>query len=649
MGEVLKKFGRYFLLDQVAQGGMAEIYRARLAAADGAGRLLVIKRVMASYGSNNEFIQMFKSEIKVMMGFNHPNIVQLYDYGEEHNQPYIAMEFVDGRSLRQFSLRFVELKKTVPIELCTYVIEQSAAGLHYAHTFKDKISGQPLNIVHRDISPQNILISWDGNVKVIDFGIAKANTNSENTRAGIIKGKPSYLSPEQITGETLDGRCDIFALGIVLWEILTGKKLFAGENDLAVLKLIESSQTSVKPPSTVNALVPKELDAIVMRALTKQRERRYQTAEEFQRALHKFTVSFNPEFDPSDLSYVIKDLFKNEIVDDRKNIQKLNDKVEKLLALDIAKSAQKRASSEKKEDDDTDVDVLRIRATGSRQVFDVNTIKDSHVEIEAAPAVKKATSGPSRGTGGPTPSGGGGSQSRVPQQRPFKSKPALSADSIRKALIPIAAAGLGLYLYGPDLGLFGTAKQNSGQKTVAGTPAQNQQASNPGENVAIPTTDSGVPAAGNSKTVSLRLIIEPSTVPMNVSVNGKKLDAMNLVTEVPLDTQIEISVEKTGYRPFKKVAAYESARMPASREFTQSIALTPTRYGFLTVDSTPRADASIDIDGHRWIYRAPIKDVELPVGTYNVELENTALGVRKTISVTIEDGKMAIMKDISLY
>ncbi|MGZ3688488.1 MAG: serine/threonine protein kinase, partial [Bdellovibrionota bacterium] len=138
MAEVLKKFGRYFLLDHLAQGGMAEIYRARLAATDGAGRLLVIKRIQAGYGANDEFLQMFKSETKVMMGFSHPNIVQLYDFGDEQNQPYIAMELVDGKNLRQFGTRFNELKQTFPVELAVYIIEQASSGLHYAHSFRDK-------------------------------------------------------------------------------------------------------------------------------------------------------------------------------------------------------------------------------------------------------------------------------------------------------------------------------------------------------------------------------------------------------------------------------------------------------------------------------------------------------------------------------
>jgi serine/threonine-protein kinase len=181
---------------------------------------------------------------------------------------------------------------------------------------------------------------------VIDFGIAKATTNQEATQAGVIKGKPSYLSPEQISGEALDGRSDVFALGAVLWEVLTGRKLFAGDNDLAVLKMIEACQTHVKPPSTLNPKVPKELDYIVLRSLAKQREKRFQSAEEMQRALHKFLYNYYPEFNPTDLSYYARDLFKNEIVEDRKRILKLSEKAEQVLAnLKSSESTQARAAS----------------------------------------------------------------------------------------------------------------------------------------------------------------------------------------------------------------------------------------------------------------------------------------------------------------
>ncbi len=332
MPDVLKKFGKYFLLDLVAQGGMAEIYRARASTPDGGARLVAIKRVLASFSQNPEFVSMFKSEIKTTSGFTHQNIVQIYDFGEYNQQIYLAMELVDGKNLRQVMSRAAEQKRPIPIEVCVYLMEQSAAALSYAHTYKDKITGKSLNIIHRDISPQNILVSFEGSVKVIDFGIAKAVTNSESTRAGIIKGKPSYLSPEQIVGDELDGRSDIFALGIVFWEILTGRKLFSAENDLAVIKMIENCSAYVVPPSRYNPNITEELDAIVLKCLHRDRESRYPHAEELRRVLHRFLYQFFSEYNPSDLSYYVRDIFKKEIVDDRQKLQKLNDKAEQLLS-----------------------------------------------------------------------------------------------------------------------------------------------------------------------------------------------------------------------------------------------------------------------------------------------------------------------------
>ncbi len=483
MSEVLKKFGRYFLLDRVAQGGMAEIYRARLASTSGPSRLLVIKRIQQGYGANAEFLEMFRSETQVTMGFNHPNVVQVYDFGEEQDQPYIAMEFVDGKNLRQFLQRFNEIKQGFPIDLASFIIEQSASGLQYAHAFKDKISGEPLNIIHRDISPQNILISYEGNSKVIDFGIAKAATNSESTRAGIIKGKPSYLSPEQISGEHLDGRCDIFALGAVLWELLCGRKLFAGENDLAVLKMIEASSTHVKAPSTVNPEVPKELDYIVLKALAKHRDQRYQTAEEFRRALHKFVYSYNPDFNPGDLSYYAKDLFKDDIVEDRKKIQKLNEKAEQLLASgsDSTSAGQQnggaaielvaQSGGAKKKEETTTV----FEARDSENPARTTATRGQKMDVDRGAAMQNSRNlraanlkGPSPyGTGGAstssnTPSGGssGASPSRRPGQGssadsksiPRQFKPQSSSGGGAKPVIFVAAALAAAVYLGPMFG-----------------------------------------------------------------------------------------------------------------------------------------------------------------------------------------------------
>ncbi len=395
MGEVLKKFGRYFLLDRIAQGGMADIYRARLATSDGARRLIVIKRIQAVYGQNEEFLKMFRSEIEVMLGFNHPNIVQLYDFGEEKGQQFIVMEYVDGKSLRYFLTRNKQRNQQLPVNLGVYIIENAASGLYYAHSFRDRITGNPLNIIHRDVSPQNIIISYDGNVKLIDFGIAKADINAEQTRVGVIKGKPGYLSPEQIRGLALDGRSDMFSLGAVLWETLTGKKLFEGENDYSVLKLIESCNTHVYAPSEINKSIPKELDYIVLKALAKQKEKRYQNVQEFQRTLHKFLYTFFPDFNLEELSYHAKDLFKDDIVSDRKRIQELNNKVEKLIQLNENKSVDLETATPGLDDD---VDKVAVsdeiftpkESSGSKTYQVEDSEKEIKLEMEPSPAVRSS-------------------------------------------------------------------------------------------------------------------------------------------------------------------------------------------------------------------------------------------------------------------
>jgi len=315
------RFGRYIIVDPIAVGGMAEIYRTRLAAAkEGPDRIIIIKKVIANLSQNSEFLQMFEEEIKITVGLTHPNIIQIYDYGKVDDQYFMAMEYVEGKNLRQFVKRLADMKSMFSIDMSCHIISQVCHALAYAHSYKDRMSGKSLGIVHRDISPQNVMISYDGAVKLFDFGIAKAKSASEATRAGVIKGKPSYLSPEQINGEELDGKTDIFALGIVLWELLTAKRLFVAETDMGVLRLIQSAK--IEPPSTFNPAVPQALDAIVLKSLTRDKHKRYQTSEEFQRDLHKFLYSFNPSFNPADLSYYAQELFKGEIRDDRERLTK---------------------------------------------------------------------------------------------------------------------------------------------------------------------------------------------------------------------------------------------------------------------------------------------------------------------------------------
>jgi serine/threonine protein kinase len=644
MAEVLKKFGRYFLLDQIAQGGMAEIYRARLASADGAGRLIVIKRIQAGFGNNTEFLGMFRSEIKVTMGFNHPNIVQLYDYGEEQGQPYIAMELVDGKNLRQFMNRFNEEKKTFPVDMAVYIIEQAASGLHYAHSFRDKISGQPMSIVHRDVSPQNVLISYEGTVKVIDFGIAKAANNSESTRAGVIKGKPSYLSPEQISGDVLDGRSDIFALGIVLWELLVGRKLFAGDNDLAVLKLIESSQTYVKAPSTQNPAVPKDLDYIVLKALAKQRDKRYQTAEELQRALHRFLYSFVPDFNPTDLSYSAKDLFKNEIVDDRKTIQRLNDEVEKLMiASDLVTHHPAHIFDEDTGATPTD------RSDHTKHTNTLLDPKPSTVGTGSVPRIPREMIEADFKSGKVEFEDSSAQKSKIRNRPPFD-KTATGRASVSRTITRIpapqpkkswtsaaygAVAVLALGFFGPSFGVrIPILSDMLNQVGRGGQHAFTEE--NPIRNTAAPTV-----VAGAGRLVLLKLNIMPQGNSTTATINGKPVNMSNPSVSVPVDVPLELVVQNPSFNTVQRQFVVDSIQLGDQKEWTMDVQLDPSNYGFLSLRTTAPADAKIIIDGKEWKKRTPFEKEKLPVGSYTVRLTNDLLEMDRTLTVEIKPGETA--------
>lgn len=308
MSNSYEQFGKYLLLEKVAAGGMAEIYLAKSAAANGLNKFVAIKRILPQFTNNEDFVSMFKEEAKVCINLNHSNVVSIYDFGIEASQFFLVMDYVEGRNLRQIINELKKTNKSFSIDQALYLVKEAAAGLDHAHRCVDSTNGKPLNITHRDMSPQNVMVSFEGEVKVIDFGIAKAETEAEDTKAGTLKGKFSYMSPEQAEGQPIDPRTDVFALGIVLWELLANDRLFTGSNEAAILRKVRDCQ--VPPIRKINPTVPQELERIVMKALAKDKNVRYQTAANFHRDLNRFLNTQYPDFSPQDFSAFVKESFK---------------------------------------------------------------------------------------------------------------------------------------------------------------------------------------------------------------------------------------------------------------------------------------------------------------------------------------------------
>ncbi len=296
-------------MEKIATGGMAEVYKARMSGVDGFQKIVAIKKILPHMAASEDFITMFADEAKLAAQLNHPNIIHIYDLGKVENSYYIAMEYVEGRDLRSILKSGSEHGLPLPPELALFIASKLGAALDYAHRRKD-FDGKDLSLVHRDVSPQNVLISFEGDIKLCDFGIAKAASKSSQTQAGALKGKLQYMSPEQASGKALDRRSDLFSLGSVLYEMLTGEKLFAGDSDLTILEQVKNAKAL--PPSTKNPDVPKRVDSIVLKALAKNPEDRYQNASDLQRDLESVLYTYSPAPGSADIAIYLHHLQAEE-------------------------------------------------------------------------------------------------------------------------------------------------------------------------------------------------------------------------------------------------------------------------------------------------------------------------------------------------
>ena len=302
------QFGKYTLLDRIATGGMAELYRAKITSVQGFEKLVAIKKILPHLSGEESLVTSFIEEAKLAAFLQHPNIVQIYDFGSMEEQYFLAMEYLLGRDLKYITQKSKQSGKWFRLEDSLYITSQVCRGLNYAHTLKD-FHGKPLKIIHRDIGPQNVFITYDGQVKIIDFGIAKAANQNTRTQSDLIKGKIAYMSPEQARGEEIDHRSDIFSVGIVLYELVTRKRMFSGDTYHIYPRVCRAD---FEPPERVEKNLPSLLYDILHKALAGKRAQRYQSADEMAADLELCISALSGRPGSGTISKYVKTLLRKE-------------------------------------------------------------------------------------------------------------------------------------------------------------------------------------------------------------------------------------------------------------------------------------------------------------------------------------------------
>ncbi|MFO0597468.1 MAG: protein kinase [Myxococcaceae bacterium] len=303
-----RRVAKYEIITRLSVGGMAELFLAYLPGPGGFKKYVALKQILPDVKADDSFVKMFLDEARITAAFNHANIGQVFDLGEERDELYLAMEFIAGQNLEQTIKRAAKRELAIPVGFAARVIRDTCLGLHYAHSFVDPGTGQQLGVVHRDVSPKNVMITWQGQVKVIDFGIAKARGRLNRTQIGVVKGTSGYMSPEQVRNEPLDGRTDLFATAVMFHEMLCGDRLFTAPTDAAMmLKIVDGEAT---PPATINPYCTPELSDVVLKALSKKREQRFATGKEFARAIEQNCPDL---FEDEQVAEFMAQLFEDKI------------------------------------------------------------------------------------------------------------------------------------------------------------------------------------------------------------------------------------------------------------------------------------------------------------------------------------------------
>jgi serine/threonine-protein kinase len=584
---MVTRFGKYLLLKRIAMGGMAELFLARQQGVEGFEKLVVVKRILEHYAADRDFVEMFLNEARLAASLSHPNIVQSFDLGEEGGVYFIAMEFVPGHDLFNVARKCTAQERPIPAPVAARIIADACAGLHYAHTRKSR-QGQPLNIVHRDVSPANIIISYEGAVKLVDFGIAKAASHQARTRAGMVKGKYSYMSPEQIQGLPLDGRSDVFALGITLHESLVGRRLFKREAELAIMNDILHGE--VVPPSTLRPDLPPALERICLKALEKDRDRRYPSAREMQLDLERYIASCGEPATAIEVSAFLLSLFQEEHGAYQQLLARLDTTDPAKLAMFLEENSA----------------VARNRSEGSASGPSIRPD-----EAGLPPAVRHR----------------GGRGLQVALAAAVVLLVAVSAvlavlwSSARRPVEPIRVKT-------PPVSLVPPAPPPDPAPATAPPPEPEPVEPVAEEPAEKPLAPARAPVRG---TGVLELSSEP---PVEVFFQGKRLGETPVQLKLPVG-RVELRLVDRKVALSRTVEVEVPARGPGRQTIT-------FQKGKLAADVTPWADLYL---GDRKLGTTPLAPRELYQGTYQVKLVNSEIGAIKEVTVQVEPGRTTVLRE----
>jgi len=612
-----RRFGKFVLLEKVAAGGMAEIFRAKTYGVSGFEKDLAVKRILPHLSEDEVFVDMLVDEAKISVALSHPNIAQIYDLGRVKDVYFIAMEYVSGKDLGRTLRACNKQKQKLPREHALYIALQVCNGLAYAHGKKGR-DGDALNIIHRDVSPQNILISYDGHVKIVDFGIAKAANRAGVTQMGEIKGKFAYMSPEQARGEDLDGRSDIFAAGILLHEMLTGARAFYHGSDAQTLRSVQ--ECKYRTFEELGLEIDEDLKAIVYRALTGDRELRYQQASQMAADLTRYLNTREPGYTPARLAEFMQNLFADEIAE------------------------QKRRKAKEAE-------------TEFEEIIEEAEIIDDDVEQTAVTPMSQ----PATLSGMPPGTPASGVSAATPQPRSHTA--GLLFGLLGAAIVAVVAA---VQMFGGLLGEKtgglridsqpqGAALIIDGLERAQRTPALLEGFA-PGRHRVVVVHSDGRRWNGEAEVEpgAVARLSAPALPPL---VGGLKVTSTAENTLILVDGMEagNAPVERDGFPVGQhKIVARAEGRIEETRLVTieadevveVSFDLkpepvtkpkTPRAYGKVNINSVPWA--KIFIDGRNTGRTTPATGVRLTVGKHRIRLVNPDAGLEKTVTVRVKKGK----------